>query len=104
MIHLMNNKVKSRQILIEKNLPVPKTYFSKDEVPRDARFPLIGRRTHHSQGRNIRIIRSARNLRLDNSSSYWSEFIPKDREFRVFVFFGYILGICEKIPNDPKAI
>ena len=105
MVCLMNDKVKTRQILIENNISVPKTYFSKDEMLNNqVNFPLIGRKTRHSQGRRMKILRRKRDIVRDRSSTYWSEFIPKDREFRVFVFFGYILGICEKIPNDPKAI
>jgi len=109
MVRLMNNKIETRRILIENNISVPKTYFSKDEAKNEilngqVNFPLIGRRTHHSQGRHMKIIYSKKDLRRDASSTYWSEYVPKDREFRVFVFFGYILGICEKIPSDPEVI
>lgn len=105
MLDKMNNKIKSRRILIANGIPVPKTYFSKEEALLNCRnFPLIGRQQFHSQGRKMKTIRNRRKLRLDRRSRYWSEFIPKDKEFRVHVFFGRILEVSEKIPNNPNLI
>ncbi len=103
MIQLMNNKINCRRKLIEKEVLVPTTFFSKNEAAQ-GKFPLIGRQTFHSQGENIVICNNLAELNADNSSAYWSEVIKKDKEYRVFVFFGKILGVCEKIPKDKNKI
>jgi hypothetical protein len=104
MIERMNNKVLSRKLLMEAGVPVPVTFFSKEEARISISFPLIGRPTKHSQGENLVVNNHQFDLENDQTSTYWSVFIPKDREYRVYVFFGRVFGICEKKPVDPRAI
>jgi len=104
-INLVNDKISSRKLLFENGVSVPKTYFSKQQIiDSNPNFPLIGRKKYHSQGLGMNISENRQNIINDRKSEYWSEYIKKDREFRIFVFFGKILGVCEKIPNNPDAI
>jgi glutathione synthase/RimK-type ligase-like ATP-grasp enzyme len=50
------------------------------------------------------VIRNLDELNADDSSEYWSEIIAKDREFRVYCFFGYVIAVAEKIPHDKDAL
>ncbi|MDD4996371.1 MAG: hypothetical protein PHW15_02795 [Patescibacteria group bacterium] len=102
MIHSVSNKIKCRMELIQKEIPIPKTYFSKEEIQdtENIIWPLIGREMYHSQGKNIAIVNNLAELAEDNVSNYWSEYINKDKEYRVYVFFGRIIKIDEKIPTD----
>jgi hypothetical protein len=102
-IQLVNNKVNCRKKMIEKEISCPKTFFSKEDAKK-GKFPQIGRATHHSQGKDIFIANNAEELNKDLSSTYWSEFIDKQQEFRVFCFMGKVLGVCEKIPKNKELI
>jgi glutathione synthase/RimK-type ligase-like ATP-grasp enzyme len=104
MIHLASDKIRTRQELMDNGIPVPRTFFSLRDALKSNAFPIIGRRRQHAQGRKMVVSYNQNQLVRDKRSEYWSEFIPKDREFRVYVFFGRILGISEKIPNDPLEI
>jgi glutathione synthase/RimK-type ligase-like ATP-grasp enzyme len=111
MIHLAADKIETRRQLIEKGISVPKTFFQRSKAMQfmnecsrtNKSCIIIGRKRQHSQGRKIVISHNNFELGQDRSE-YWSEFIPKDREFRVYVFFGRILGISEKIPDYPQKI
>lgn len=101
-IHLQCNKVNFRKLLQGK-VSIPKTYFSKDEIYKDNEtisIPLIGRPTFHHQGRDLVLINNYEDLSNDSTSSYWSEYIEKDREFRVYTFFGKVIKVDEKIPTE----
>jgi glutathione synthase/RimK-type ligase-like ATP-grasp enzyme len=104
MIEKMNNKVESRKSLENAGISVPTSYFSKQSASLARVFPLIGRNTYHSQGKGMRICQNPQDIVQDMSSAYWSEFIPKTHEYRVYVFFGRVLGVCQKIPRYPEAI
>lgn len=82
----------------ESGISVPKSWGSKDEILNDqsVAFPLIGRQSHHSQGRNLVVINDLNELIDDMTSEYWSEYIDKEREFRVYGFFGKVILVAEK--------
>lgn len=101
---LVNDKPASRRALIAAKVAVPQTFFTKAEALAANVYPLIGRRAHHSQGLGMYVSRTADDLRADVRSAYWSAFIPKDREYRLYTFFGKVLGVSEKIPHDREAI
>jgi glutathione synthase/RimK-type ligase-like ATP-grasp enzyme len=100
-IKLGCNKKESRRMLQEHGVSVPKSYFSKEEIlsSPEIKYPLIGRPKHHTQGRNIEFIKNKNDV-LNSQSEYWSEYIQKDREYRVYVFGGWILGIVRKMPKN----
>lgn len=102
-IHFVNNKPACRKFLIEKGIKCPVTWFNKEDV-RGAiilgRDNIIGRPTNHAQGKNLYVSRSLTDINNDRISTYWSEIIEKDREFRVYTFFGRIIMVAEKVPTD----
>ena len=103
MIHNVNDKIECRKKLIESEISVPRTYFSKEEIMQAVVFnvsPLIGRPSHHAQGRHIKIINNTTDLINDTTSQYWSEIINKDKEYRVYTFFGRIIMVAEKVPTE----
>lgn len=104
-ITLGADKARSRRVLQEAGVSVPRSWFDIADVlsTRNVRYPLIGRPASHTQGRDVEVIKTARQL-ADSRSAYWSEFIDKDREFRVYVFDGKALGVVEKTPENPKDI
>lgn len=106
MIKLMNNKPMSRRILQENGISVPKTYYSRGEIfdSELVNYPLIGREKYHSQGLRMFISNNLLDVDRDHISEYWSEFIPKDTEYRVYVLSGRVLGVSKKIPNNPEEI
>lgn len=102
-IHLVNNKPECRKKLIEANISCPITFYNKADVDNCLILgsrKYVGRPSHHAQGRKFKFISSREDLTNDNTSDYWSEYIDKDREFRVFTFFGKILMVAEKIPTE----
>lgn len=106
MIQITDNKRLTRKILRDNHISIPKTYFSKVEIHRDGdtHYPLIGRTKYHSQGKGTIISNNMRDIDADRCSVYWSEIIDKDREFRIYVFFGKIIGVEEKIPDDRNCV
>jgi glutathione synthase/RimK-type ligase-like ATP-grasp enzyme len=106
MIETTDNKKRTRRILKDNHIPIPKTYFNKNEIHNSnhLHYPIIGRTKYHSQGKGVIISNNIRDINADEHSAYWSEVIDKDREFRIYVFFGKIIGAEEKIPNDYNCI
>lgn len=97
MIHAVNDKIACRKTMIEHEVTVPKTFFTKEEVNE---FPVIGRQKFHAQGRNIVISNNAEELERDPSSQYWSQIVYKDREYRIYTFMGKIIMVAEKVPTE----
>jgi len=98
-IHLANNKKESRMLLQNSGVSVPRSIFSK-ENDLTINYPLIGRQEYHSQGRNLKVINNLEELENDNTSAYWSEYISKEKEFRVYTFFGKVILVAEKVPTE----
>lgn len=106
MIHTMANKLECRRDLEDIS---PPTHFNKSTLVNnpfsfDNNAMWIGRPATHSQGRNAVFCRSVEDVMNDTTSSYWSLFIPKQKEYRIYVLFGKILCVAEKIPTDPNAV
>lgn len=99
------NKKRARRLLQEHGVSVPKSWFSKSVALNDLNlvFPLIGRPSYHTQGQNVEFIENRFQL-VQSNSTYWSEFIPKEKEYRVYVFGNDFLGVVEKIPQDSSKI
>lgn len=66
------------------------------------RFPIVGRKIHHSQGRDFEMC--VQNLDVEISLKKGSEcflnFVPDCREYRVHVFNGTVLKITRKQKGD----
>jgi glutathione synthase/RimK-type ligase-like ATP-grasp enzyme len=109
MIHTVNDKPGCRKALIDAGIKAPFTFYTKEYIAQalndgiwneEQMFPLIGRPSHHAQGRKMVVSRNFEELERDATSDYWSEIIEKDREYRVYTFFGRILMVAEKVPTE----
>ena len=107
-IHRVADKVGCRKLLQEAGVSVPKTIFRDNGVIPGDLFDdgkiLIGRRATHSQGRHMKVITTMEELFEDKTSAYWSEYIPKEKEYRVYCGFGRVLAVAEKIAEDKTQI
>jgi glutathione synthase/RimK-type ligase-like ATP-grasp enzyme len=108
-IHAVNDKSRCRRQLQDNGISVPMSFFNKEDAIQYLHGvgqgqKLIGRRQFHHQGRHIVCVNHPDGVRMDNSSNYWSEYIPKEHEYRVFTFFGRVTIVAEKIPTDHSRI
>lgn len=105
-IHRINNKLSFRNLLQNERVSVPTTYFSKGDAILSILEgnKLIGRPSTHSQGKWATLCETEDDVRGDSTSDYWSIVIPKDKEYRVYCFFGRVIAVAEKIPTDPTAL
>lgn len=96
-IELATNKLKSRIEFIRNNVRCPNLYTpSMDTVT----FPIIARPFVHSKGKNFVVIPHMEAFKAFSANYpegwYYSQFIDKEREFRVHCAHGKVLGIMEK--------
>lgn len=115
-IHRVCEKDTFRRLLQDSGVSVPKSFFSKEDAKTYAlsienmcispwyNFPkMIGRKRHHSQGRHAEVIEYYDDLD-DSQSDYWSVILPKQKEFRVYCFFGKVIAVAEKVVTDPTVL
>jgi glutathione synthase/RimK-type ligase-like ATP-grasp enzyme len=102
-IDLGSHKKNARRILQENGVSTPKTFFSKQEVldleDKQIPYPLFARQKHHTHGNGVEYITNRQELE-DSNSAYYSEFLDKEREFRVYVVGFKAVHLAEKIPQD----
>ena len=88
---LANNKREQRRLLMGK-VSTPKSWFD-----RDVEFPCLARPTRHSRGSNFYILKDKKDLdALPIRNWYFSEWIEKEKEYRVYVGGGTCLGGFDK--------
>lgn len=103
-ISFSSRKSESRKEMIKKNVSCPKLY----SVQR-SRFPMIARPLKHSKGKDFNFIKTPTELssyaKDKGSSFYLSEYVDKDKEFRVHCGHGKILLVKEKPrPKDKSQL
>lgn len=101
------NKARTRKILQDAGISVPKSYFSKKEVLErgEGLYPILGRNsTVHTQGSGMFILNTIRDVKEHQEMAYYSEFIPKEHEYRVYLIMGKPIGIAEKIPKNKSDV
>lgn len=93
-----SNKAGCRKLLLENGIPVPK--------PTETEFPLIGRTAKHSQGRGFFYIKNEADLFYAklNGASYFSEYYPKQNEYRVHVAGGKCILMSVKEGNKSALV
>lgn len=103
---LTNNKLESRYLFQERGIKTPKTSQTLIEIP----YPMIIRPTNHSQGKQfyycediIEATNAINKIAGAGKSYYISEYIPKVREFGVFIFNGRVSSMIEKVPKNELA-
>lgn len=109
-ISLAANKKRSRLKMQEEGVFVPETWNASEL---GIFFPTPGssvivRPERHSQGNDLyhctnlfQIQRAQEQIRGRN---YISRYIPKVREYRVYVVCGRVIAVADKHPDDPSAI
>lgn len=94
-IILSSNKQKARLQLLKSSVSCPRVYEKNFK-----RFPLVARPFKHSKGRDFNLLTNPRQLQAFQNTHpkgyYYSEFIDKEREFRVHCANGKILLVKEK--------
>jgi glutathione synthase/RimK-type ligase-like ATP-grasp enzyme len=106
-MHLVYDKKGSRELLQNEGASVPKSYFSVGQVLSEGAVgrPLIARPRHHSQGRDTTVLETLEEIEsFRNQDYYFSEYIQKEKEFRVHIMYNYVLAVTEKVPEDRNAI
>jgi len=93
------DKATARRILQQRRISIPITVYSLKEAKALLKLgkTLIGRPKNHFGGKHFYVIRTIRDLlRYNSKCDYYSVFIPKDKEYRVFVLLRYVIGVAEK--------
>jgi hypothetical protein len=73
--------------------------FSRSAL--DLRVPILGRKFHHTRGRDIFLYQVRPLMRGDRLSDYYTQLVPKRNEYRVWAFRGKALATYEKILTYP---
>lgn len=94
------NKLKSRELFIEKGVQCPKLINLGNFEDKD--LPVIARPLIHSKGRNFIVLKTRSEFTAHFKSGwYYSNFIDKEREFRIHTAHGKVLAVMEKVaPKD----
>jgi len=105
-IILSSNKMKSRKEMTELKVSCPTVYDLKNRI---RKFPLVVRPFKHSKGKDFTILKNPIELEVFKNNNptgyYYSEFVKKEKEFRVHCAHGKILLIKEKPePKDGNPI
>lgn len=93
------DKLSSLEIMKVADVSVPEFSHTRADLSTIG-FPLIGRTRHHQGGSGLKIINNRFELLRDNESAYWMEKIEIDREYRVHVFGGEVIGVYLKVENE----
>lgn len=94
-VHLANSKNKQRKILQDAGISVPQTWFTKEDVKG---YPVLCRPQRHSRGRNFILANNEKELKKVKSTSSWyfSQWITKEDEWRVYVGGDKVLTAFQK--------
>lgn len=103
-IHLVNNKQGTRVLCEDLAPPTIFAKYAFENYDFTDGSMWIGRPKTHSQGKNAVFCRSREDLENDTTSEYWSLYLPKEKEYRVYCFMGRVLCVAEKVPTDREAV
>ena len=97
-----SNKARARQMMHSHGVRVPKPIDKFNY--HSANYPLIWRPSYHNKGKQFVVLNFPLEVTEKNylNSGYLSEFVDKDREFRVHVGGKKILAVSEKPPQKAK--
>lgn len=102
-IAIATDKKQSRQVFLANNVSTPA--LVTPDTFREEYLPIIARPLTHSKGTNFIVLKTqaefvAHYVR-SNQGWYYSQFINKDREFRIHCAHGKVLAVMEKSnPNN----
>jgi len=92
------DKLRSLQMMESYGVPVPAYSDSLEGLleQEDVSYPVMGRASNHSQGRDINLILQERDDYLTDNDFY-TEYIPTEYEYRVHVFQGEVVKVHQKL-------
>ncbi len=85
------------------NVRVPKTYLTAEAALNDLKgssgLRLIGRPRYHRGGQSVFDVTDEASLAdsVEKGAEYWTQYLKKDREVRVFVALGRVWTVSEKL-------
>lgn len=92
------NKKLTREILTNNRIPCPKLISIEDK---EIKYPIIARPLKHARGQNLIVINNKKEFEEHYSNDwYYSEFIDKIQEFKIYVGHGKILGYVERFKGE----
>lgn len=102
------DKKLTRQILLENKVRIPRLFSDQDYIANTLTFPIIARPSVHAKGKNFVVLNDKESFikhYMENEINgwYYSEYIDKEREFRVHCAHGKILAIMEKPKGEGFA-
>ncbi|HEY6018762.1 MAG TPA: hypothetical protein VIY48_02400 [Candidatus Paceibacterota bacterium] len=102
---LSADKPAVRRLCLGNDIRIPKTYFTAAEARQHFATkvtPLIWRPRSHYAGQNFVVVNNQGEVTQEGG--YWSELLEKTNEYRVYVLFGRVLGVDEKIVEDKTQV
>jgi hypothetical protein len=99
------HKLNSLKIMQAAGVRVPQTY-EEPKVPSNlfADQPaVLGRKIHHTKGRDIEIIFNHKQLYNDGKSEFWVDFVPSLWEFRFHIYGNFVGRVSLKVPMSEDA-
>ena len=100
------DKYRALEILSDAGIRTPP--HSRTITDLDTTRPILGRNTHHHGGLGIRLYMQPRDHGAGiRESDFYTQYIPRRREFRVHTALGEVLGVKEKrwdTGSDPHLI
>ncbi len=108
-IHTVSDKVGFRKLMQDSDPKLcPKTWFSLEEWKQDSLFPVVVRPAVHHQGRHTYLCKTLAEIqdaiRKCGAAYYISKFIPKVKEYRVFIVQGRTVCVANKTPGNPQDV
>lgn len=99
------NKKLSRQLFAKEKVRSPQ--LVTPQTIKNNQYPVIARPSTHAKGKNFIVLRNLAEFTTHYQTNepngwYYSEFVNKEREFRVHCAHGKILGVMEKARGKDK--
>jgi len=100
--NIITDKLEVSHILQENGIRTPRVYDRDEEIPDDV-FPLLARKRHHSQGKDIVYVHNQEQLeQMGYQYDYLIRYINKKSEYRVHILGDYDALVTVKIPDKDE--
>ncbi len=98
------NKVMTTTLLYRDKVPTPETFFT-ESLELAAGFinrhkKVVYKPVYGFDGNGIRLITDVSDLKTEQPPYYLQEYIPNDRDFRVFVIDGKAVGAIKRVSDS----
>lgn len=98
------NKFQQFEVMRQKGVRVPNFYRFGHDIPGNLKFPLFGRKMMHREGKDIMPALQAEDipLRMAAGAQFFTEYVPRQTEIRVWVYRRRHLASYEKVMRHPQ--